>query len=319
MQQFSPSYPERLFYYFKRLFILLCIVQLICVIVLNEDTILTYIFFILLGIILVLSFTLEHLNRKTFPIVEILSNTVRVRVGNEDFFFDLNNDSCEVYCHVNFSVNGFPLSYDKGISFGGQEHQIKIYLDKLSVNKVLNIKSQIEHFKAEPSPVLLANTDIIDRPTIVISNKALRPVIFGCIAVIFAFWGFIAFLVIQQEVDIPNLLLCTSLSFITNAILILANRNSLIRIKYKEKLILTTFLGKKVELSPQDISTIDMKRVNNSIENLIHYIDIELKDHKHLKYKISLNSDEKKNNFLELSKYLEHDIYKNNRTAIVIR
>lgn len=296
--RFYSSYIERLFYYFKRLFILLVLGQLICVIVLEDDTVLTKIFFIALGCILLISFLLEYIMRKTFPKVEIADNKIAIQVGRDSFSFTPSR-VVKVYCNVAFSINHLPLSYDKGVIFNTDTHQIKLYLNKLSVSKVTTIQSLVEFYNLQ----LAENKNITHNP-ILIKNDSLRPIAAICIGIIIAFWSFVGYLITQQGVYTDKVLLCAGMCLTMIIPVLLAHLNSLIKIEYKGRLYLTTLLGKRIELTSRDILRIDTRRTNRVGDSRVHYLNIYLRNGKRVKYKILLSTDEDKVRFHELSKHL---------------
>ncbi len=292
------NYAERLFYYFKRLFILLIVGQVVCIIAIEDDATLTKIFFISLIFVLLVSVVLEHVKRKTFPKVEITDNKIYIQVGRDSF--NLTPDKVvKVYCDVVFSINHLPLSYDKGIIFNIGADQIKLYLNKLSVNKVTTIQSIVEFHKLQ----LVENKNTLYNP-IIIENRSLRPIMAVCIGVLVVFWSLIGYVVAQQEVYIGKLLQCVGACIAMIIPMLLVYSNSLVKIEYKGKLYLTTFLGKRIEMISRDISRIDTQKTSRAGDSRVRYLNIYLKNGKHKEYKILLSVDEDRVKFHELSKYL---------------
>jgi hypothetical protein len=311
---FSTNYAERLFYFFKRLFILLIIVQFVCIIAINEDTTLTIIFFSMLGGVTILSLILERISRKMFPAVTINNGIIHLEAGGKTIFKFPANQVLKVYCDVAFSLNSAPLSYSKGIIFRAQPQDIEkitFYLDRLSANKVINIQSLVEYYKSTTITETTGTTKPINN-YIIIENKSLRTIMALCIGAVVAFWSYIGFLISQQENHEEMLFLCIGVCLLMIVPILLAHSNSLVKIEYNRELHLTTFLGKQVTFAANEILKIDTQKATLAGENRVHYLNIQLKNETRKKYKILLSSEEEKAKFHKLSELLKSMIYAKN-------
>jgi len=247
---------------------------------------------------------LEHSTRKKFPTVTIIDGMIHLEAGGEILFKFSASQVVKVYCDVAFSLNFVPLTYSKGIIFrtNSQEMpEVKFYLNKLSVNKVTNIQSLVEYYQSAEKAKKI-NTII---NPIVIEHKSLWIIVILAIVVLVAFWFYIGFIS-------EKLLSCIGMCLFMIIPILLAHSNSLVKIEYKGKLHLTTFLGKQIAYSTNDILKADTQKATRAGENRVHYLNIYLKNGKHKKYKILLSSEEDIAMFHKLSERLmENTLFTN--------
>ena len=273
-------------------------VQLVCVIMIDNDPVLTKIFFTLFGCVLTASIILGNVKREIFPIVTITDGKICVKAKNMNAEFDANQVA-EVYCDTVISLSSVSLMYRKGITFIDKTYETKISLNRLSINKIITIQSIVEYYQS----LSKYRPDIISNP-VILKNNFLRAIVTICIGIIIAFWTFIGFLIIGEEGHEEKTLLCAGLCLFMIALVLLAHSNSLVKIESHEKLCLTTFFGKRIVLSPEDILKADTHKASKAGEERVHYLNIQLKNGKHKKFKISLSTNEDKHKFHKLSEYL---------------